>query len=250
MMSKILINKDEFNSEMFNLNFGNIDYYDSDLITEEINEFLKSTEFDLIGLKINSTDVNAMYHFQMSGFYIVDCLVTYEYDKQTCKPLSDEYSIDFTNAISNNDIIRLATIASQVFKIDRFHSDPNLKKELADKYYYQWVINSFNGFSDGAILPVIEGKPVAFTTYKINNIDSRTSTMVLSAVDSDYSGRGIYHNMIHKGTVDLLKFSDRIRVGTQVDNIPVQRTWQKLGYKMIDVKYVLHYYNKESESRT
>ena len=124
------------------------------------------------------------------------------------------------------------------FRIDRFHSDPNLSRENADEYYRSWVINSFNGFADGAILPMIDDKIVGFTTYKINNVDFQTSTMVLSAVDSEYMGQGVYYNMIKKGTLELLKHSKKIRVGTQVDNIPVQRTWQKLGYKLVEIKYI------------
>src|SRR5690606_38026845 len=106
--------------------------------------------------------------------------------------------------------------------------------------YFDWVVNSFNGFSDGAVVPMIGGVPVAFTTYKINNVDNETSTLVLSAVDAKHFGKGIYADMIKKGTNEMLKYSTKIRVGTQVDNIPVQRTWQKLGYKLINVQYVLH----------
>lgn len=247
MKSKISISKDKFNSEIFNINFGYVEHYESGLKVEDINECLKRTDYNLIGVKIDSSDLHAMYNFQMAGFYVVDCLVTYEYDKKTCKPLNDEYTIKFRNVINESEKIHLANVASQVFKIDRFHSDPNLSKDLADKYYFQWVLNSFNGFSDGVIIPEIDGLPVAFTTYKINNVDDTTSTMVLSAVDSKFSGRGVYHNMIQKGTIELLKFSEKIRVGTQVDNIPVQRTWQKLGYKLICVQYVLHYHSVESE---
>ena len=72
-------------------------------------------------------------------------------------------------------------------------------------------------------------------------VATEISTMVLSAVDPNYMGLGVYFNMIKKGTIELLKYSNKIRVGTQVDNIPVQRTWQKLGYKLIDVKYIFHY---------
>ncbi|MCV2231493.1 GNAT family N-acetyltransferase [Acholeplasma manati] len=244
-MDKLVLKKDEFNSNIFELNFGYVDYYDPSLQTNEILDILNKSAYDITGIKINSTDLNAMYNFQKAGFYVVDCLVTYEYDKNNAKPISDEYSVSFKENVTQHEIVELASIARSVFKIDRFHSDPNLKTELADKYYYQWVINSFNGFSDGAIVPVIDGKPVAFTTYKINNVSESTSTMVLSAVNPNYMGKGIYHNMIQKGTQYLLQFSSKIRVGTQVDNIAVQRTWQKIGYKMIDVKYILHYYKKE-----
>lgn len=237
MKNKLKVEKDLFNSEIFNLSFGNITEYDKNIEYFEINELLSNSEFDIVGIRINSRDTKAMYNFQKNGFYLVDCLVTYEYDVNKSKPLIEEFNVDFKDNLEEKEILSLANIASKVFEIDRFHSDPNLSKEDSDKYYYQWVINSFSGYSDGAIIPTIDGKAVGFTTYKIGE---DISTMVLSAVDPDYMGRGIYYNMILKGTSKLIEYSPKVRVGTQVDNIPVQRTWQKLGYKLIDVNYVLH----------
>ena len=241
MNHKMLILLDKFNSEIFNLNFGNIVEYAYDITSEEIAQTIIKSEFDFFGIKIDSKDFKTIYNFQKAGFYLVDCLVTYEFDSTKMSIPNNDFDISFSNEIDKEDITRLSNIAANVFKIDRFHSDPNLSGTNADEYYKSWVINSFNGFADGAILPMIDGKIVGFTTYKINNVDDQTSTMVLSAVDSDFMGQGVYYNMIKKGTLELLKQSKKIRVGTQVDNIPVQRTWQKLGYKLVEIKYILHY---------
>lgn len=241
MKERIKIEIDKFNSKIFRNKFGNVVDYAKDIKSDDIFFAIKNSVFDYFAVKIDSKDTTAIYHFQKAGFYLVDALLTYEFDSEKAPPLEEKYSCDFKSSVDENDVFRLAEIASRVFKIDRFHSDPNLDSKLCDNYYYQWVINSFHGFADGAIVPFVDNKVVAFTTYRINNIDKETSTMVLSAVDPDYMGLGIYQNMIRKGTIELLKFSKKIRVGTQVDNVPVQRTWQKLGYKLIDVKYIFHF---------
>ncbi len=241
MNEKLLIEPDNFNSEIFHLKFGNITYYKEDILSIDITNAILKSKYDFYGVKIDSKDFNAIFSFQKAGFYLVDCLLTYEFDSSKSQIPNNEFSIDFTDKITDVNINKLANIAADVFKIDRFHSDPNLLKCDADEYYRRWVINSFNGFSDGAIMPVIENNVVGFTTYNINNVNNEISTMVLSAVDPNYMGLGVYFNMIKKGTIELLKYSNKIRVGTQVDNIPVQRTWQKLGYKLIDVKYIFHY---------
>jgi ribosomal protein S18 acetylase RimI-like enzyme len=241
MSEKLVISCDNFNSEIFNKAFGNIDYYDENITSKEILTLINNSIYNFIGIKINSTDFKAIYNFQKAGFYLVDALVTYEFDSTKTEKLDDDFSIEFAEHATKDDIDNLSNIAANVFKIDRFHSDPNLSYNSANEYYKKWVINSFNGFADGAILPMINNQIVGFTTYKINNINNHTSTMVLSAVDSNFMGRGVYYNMIKKGTNILLKNSKKIRVGTQIDNIPVQRTWQKLGYKLIDIKYIFHY---------
>jgi len=241
MNQKLIISYDNFNSRIFGMKFGNINDYTKDITAEEIVNIVMKSEFDFFGIKIDSKDYIAIYSFQHAGFYLVDCLVTYEFDSTKTPAPNGDFDIAFAEQITQIDINKLADIAANVFKIDRFHSDPNLSKTSADEYYRNWVINSFNGYSDGAILPMIDNKIVGFMTYKINNVDDQTSTLVLNAVDSEYMGQGIYHNMMKKGTLDLLKQSKKIRVGTQVDNIPAQRTWQRLGYKLVEVKYIFHY---------
>lgn len=240
-MGKIEISNDKFNSAIFMLKFGNITHYSNEITQKEILTAIKTANCDFLAVKIDSKDIKALYNFQRVGFYLVDTLLTYEFDSQKTAIPDGIFTCDFADRVTKNNVLRLADIAARVFKIDRFHSDPNLDKLKSDNYYYNWVINSFNGYSDGAIVPVVDGQVVAFTTYKINDYDLNTSTMVLSAVDPNFMGQGIYQNMIKKGTIELLKKSKKIRVGTQVDNIPVQRTWQKLGYKLIEVKYVLHF---------
>jgi len=241
MNEKLLISQDHFNSKIFGMKFGNVIDYEKEISSEEIVDIITRNEFDFLGIKIDSKDFKVIYNFQKAGFYLVDCLVTYEFDSSKMPVPSEDFNISFAQKVGENDITRLANIAADVFKIDRFHSDPNLSRLDADEYYRSWVFNSFSGFADGAILPMIDNKIVGFTTYKINNVNEETSTMVLSAVDSEYMGQGVYFNMIKKGTLELLKQSKKIRVGTQVDNIPVQRTWQKLGYKLVEIKYILHY---------
>lgn len=242
MDSRIIISRDSFNSEVFKLEFGNVSDFAFDITTKEIREALRETAYEIYGVRIDSKNLGAMYNFQKAGFYVVDCLVTYEFDKNKCILPETMPSLSFKDNLSEEEIENLANIARSVFKFDRFHSDPNIDKALADDYYYNWVKNSFHGFADGAVVPLVDEEVAGFTTYKINNVDSVTSTLVLSAVGSKYMGKGVYQNMILKGTIELLKHSTKIRLGTQVDNVPVQRTWQKLGYKLAEVKYILHYY--------
>jgi RimJ/RimL family protein N-acetyltransferase len=245
MKSKLTIEKDIFNSKIFKEEFGNVTDYFKDISEIEIKAEVKNAHFSLFGIKVDSKDLAAMHSFQKAGFYVVDCLVTYEFDKEKCILPDLIPTLDFKNNLDSGEIEILAQVAHSVFKFDRFHSDPNIKAEYADNYYYQWLKNSFAGFSDGAFVPLMDGEVAGFATYKINNVDSYTSTIVLNAVATKFMGKGVYQNIILKATKELLKKSSRIRIGTQAGNIPVQRTLQKLGYKLIDVKYVLHFYKQK-----
>ncbi|MDD3999621.1 MAG: GNAT family N-acetyltransferase [Bacilli bacterium] len=245
MKSNLKIEKDIFNSEIFKEEFGNIVEYSDDITKEQIKSAIRKTPFTFFGVKVNAKDLTAMYSFQKAGFYVVDCLVTFEFDKEKCSLPDLSLSLDFKKSLNVHEIENLAKVAKSAFKNDRFHSDPNIKTEYADDYYYQWVKNSFSGYSDGVLVPLFEGKIAGFITYKNNNIDSSTSTIVLNAVDPRFRGKGIYEAALLKCTKDLLDKSSKIHIGTQVDNIPVQRAWQKLGYKLIDAKFVLHFFKSK-----
>lgn len=232
--------KDEFNSKIFKINFGSITKYEKDISINKINNVVNKANFDFIDVKIDSKDMGTLYNFQRCGFYIVDCMVTYEFNSlNTCHPNFD-YNYDFKYKAEDSEVLILAKMASNVFKHNRFHSDPNLSNDLCDNYYYEWVLNSFGGYSDGVVISMLDNKPVGFITYNINKFDASTSTIVLNAIDPEYSNRGIYSNLLLKCTNELLKVSSKIRIGTQVDNLYVQRAWQKIGFKLVDVKYVLH----------
>lgn len=241
MKSNLKIERDSFNSEIFEEEFGNITKYSKDITKDQIKSAIRESPFTFFGVKVNTKDLKAMYSFQKAGFYVVDCLVTFEFDKEKCMLPDLSLSLDFKKSLNAHEIEDLANVAKSAFKYDRFHSDPNIKTECADNYYYQWVKNSFSGYADGVLVPLFEGEIAGFMTYNINNVDSSTSTIVLNAVDPRFREKGIYQATLLKCTKDLLNKSSKIHIGTQVDNIPVQRAWQKLGYKLIDAKFVLHF---------
>ena len=141
-MGKIELVHDKFNSTIFKLKFGNIANYSNELTQKEIKCAIRNADYDFLAVKIDSKDVKAMYNFQRVGFYLVDTLVTYEFDSQITSIPDDTFACDFAYRVTKSDVLRLADIASRVFKIDRFHSDPNLDKLKSDNYYYNWVINS------------------------------------------------------------------------------------------------------------
>jgi hypothetical protein len=236
--------KDDFNSKIFGVEFGNVvaEKFNG-LLVKDIEKILKSNNnFDFLSIKIDSNNQELFHRIQMAGFYVVDTLVTYEIDSEkTTLPPRKYNSIMTYEKPKKNSIDDLANVAKSVFKIDRFHSDPNIEDDKCDKYYEHWVKNSFDGFADGACVVERDGKSVAFSTYNLNSINNETSTIVLSAVNSDYFGFGIYGDMIHSCTKKLLEHSRVVRVGTQVNNIPVQRTWVKYGYRLVSTMYVLHY---------
>ena len=97
-------------------------------------------------------------------------------------------------------------------------------------------------FADKVIVSEYNNTVVGFTTGKADNTQPY-GHLVLSAVSDKYRGLGIYTSMIYEGIKWLEKEGFKgLIVGTQINNIAVQKAWIKLGFTVLDSEYVLHFY--------
>ena len=248
--AQLQINKDVFNSTHFNLSMGNMyinhvnENIDDDLIAKIIEAGLREAKnrgFQHLTCKCDTNNKNVIYYLENEEFHLMDTLVTYVFS----------YNKDHLNKVEHQCIIRdceyedlptLKEIAIKSFKIDRFHSDRLLNKSKSDEYYEKWIENSYNGLADKTMVAEFDGVPVGFTTGKLPNIEdkSRSGQLVLSAVSESSRGKGIYTSMIYAGVKWLEGKANTVKVGTQINNIAVQKSWIKLGFTVFDSQYVFH----------
>lgn len=228
------IKRDSFNSEIFKKNMGNILY--ESVSKTDMEKTIDFEGFEHLTIKIPSSDKATTNYFLQNGFRLSDTLVRYVLDLKDYQPKEFLDRCNVRKALKS-DVNSLAKLAKSSFKIDRFHSDPTLDDEDCDTYYEQWVKNSCQGFADVVLVAEYQGKPVGFTTGKIYPKDA---VLVLSAVDTKARGLGIYTTMIKAGIGWALKSKkSTLIVGTQIDNIAVQKAWIKLGFTVYDSQYVL-----------
>lgn len=235
---------DKFNSEIFNLSMGNVEYpKDNGFTPEDMDRVLAEAldrKYEHLTVKIPSKDKESLNIALRRGFAFVDTLVEYFFDFNRAKlPLMNHKCI--LRDACQEDLETLKHIAKVSFSADRFHSDKKLDNALCDKYYEQWIENSFLGFADKVIVAEHQGKPVGFTTGKVHQGDP-TARLVLSAVSDSCRGLGIYTSMIHEGVSWLLRDYGTLNgvvVGTQIETVAVQKAWIKLGFTVYDSFYTL-----------
>lgn len=241
-MSNIaLFSYDKFNSEIFKIKMYNLHEHQItsiELLNQSLNE-LNGLNCEHISIKVSTSNKQLIFDLMKNGFYLTDTLVTYEFDARK-KELPDiNYTCEYSS-LENQDIHILRRIAKESFRIDRFHSDPALSSEAADMYYEEWFVNSANGYADFVTVAKCDNIPVAFTTAKEPD-ELGVASLVLSAVDVKYRGKGIYNGMIHYSVNWALHHGAKIvRVGTQIDNYAVQKSWIKLGFSIVSSQYVFH----------
>lgn len=243
------VEKDSFNSEHFGIKMGNvltrmsfIDGSDEKNVEDFKHVISKAKEngYKHLTFKVPTNEKKIIMCATSQGMEIADTLVRYVFDFTKSHLLDIQHKCSLDDC-RNEELQFIKAIAKKSFKIDRFHSDNNLPDELCDLYYDKWIENSFNGYADKVIVAHYNNDVVGFTTGNLREGDT-FSQLVLSAVSDKYRGIGVYTSMIHEGTKWLhqnrFAGTKGVIVGTQIDNIAVQRAWIKLGYSIFDSQYV------------
>lgn len=243
------ITLDRFNTEIFIMKMGNINFCQNEekqVREEDIGELEKigrEKEYKHLTVKIKSPHKKTINEFLKRGYMLADVLVEYCFDFSRSKLPKIEHKCKLEDC-KEDYIKNLKEIAGKSFIYDRFHTDPYLNNENCDKYYERWIENSYHGFADRVITAIYNNEPIGFTTGKVYPGDEY-GHLVLSAVSNKYRGLGVYTSMIHEGVSWLLKeHGDRkgVIVGTQVNNLAVQKAWIKLGFSVYDSSFVLQKY--------
>lgn len=229
------------------MKMGNVLLEKEDVITmhelKQLEEQAEKDGYQHLTVRIPSADKKTLNTILKCGYILADTLIEYFFDMRKAVLPHIDYKCLLRDA-EEKDLATLIKIAGESYKIDRFHSDEHLDNRLCDKYYEKWIENSFYGFADKVIVAEYQGIPVGYTTGKVYS-DSDIGHLVLSAVSESARGLGVYTSMIHDGISWIKREHGDLRgvlVGTQLDNLAVQKAWIKLGFTVYGSTYVLQKY--------
>lgn len=239
---EIRIEEDQWNTKVFGLKMGNLTIKSSrgtlnfeDILAKALAES-KLKEYRHLTCKVDTSNNGITKALEKEKFYLVDTLVTYRFyfRKSVLLPIEHQCILD---DCLEKDLPHLKKIARKSFEIDRFHTDEALDNQKCDEYYDLWIENSYNGFADKVIVAQLKDEPVGFTTGKLPSKDG-VGQLVLSAVSDKCRGKGVYTSMIYEGVKWLSDKADCVQVGTQINNLAVQKAWIKLGFTVYGSEYI------------
>jgi dTDP-4-amino-4,6-dideoxy-D-galactose acyltransferase len=147
-------------------------------------------------------------------------------------------------AASRDDVESLGKASRESVNLyDRFHADPFVRPEDADRLMYKWVEASvLERFADVTIVPDVPN-PGAFCTVKYHKDKWATwgvnlAQPVFSAVSPEF--RGWYKKIISEINYHLLDLgAEHSYLCTQVTNKAVIYVWESLGYRFGRSEHVL-----------
>lgn len=186
--------------------------------------------------KVATTDIDAVHFLESLGFGLVDTAIVLE--KPLDRPVSELDGVRFARSEDRSPV---GGVARRSFEFSRFHLDPRIPSDLANRVKEAWVESYFAGTrGDGMVVREAGGTVTSFLAILLDEA-RRAVTIDLIAVDPLQRGRGYASDMI--GFVET-RFAGLscIRVGTQMANVPSLRMYGKLGFQIAESSYVFHYH--------
>jgi ribosomal protein S18 acetylase RimI-like enzyme len=183
--------------------------------------------------RVPAAEAEALGVLEEAGFRVVDVNVTLE------RTGADGPGSASVAPAAGGDDDELLRIAGSAFRYSRFHLDPLIQPEVADRVKREWVRSYLEGRRGIELLAAhADGRVVGFLAVLEAADGARVIDLV--GVAAEARGRGI-------GEALVTEFAHRhgedgrvLRVGTQVANVPSLRLYEKLGFRTRSATYVMH----------
>jgi ribosomal protein S18 acetylase RimI-like enzyme len=190
----------------------------------------------LVYAKVPTDDVARARELGAAGFYVVDTNVTLARRPGPCgsEPRRQGVAVGVAEAGEREAVV---AIAGSCFRTSRFHLDPAVARELANRVKREWIASYFEG-TRGLELLVARagGRPAGFLAVLEAEDGARVIDLV--GVAPDAQGRGVGAALVagfvrRHGERELL-------VGTQVANVRSLELYRRAGFGVARSAYVLH----------
>ncbi len=231
------IDEDRWLSERFCHPVFTVRALGRDRISEQVRAHARKQGRAMYQAKVpvDRTDVAA--ELTRAGFAVVNTgLVLAAAPRASGGPAGVE--IRDANAGADDPIIDLARRA---FWASRFHLDPVIPADVANRIKADWIANCLSGRrGDRVLVAVVAGDPVGFLATMASDGEERCEIIDLIAVDSSARGRGVGASLVGHLLADVVGRRDVVRVGTQAANVGATRFYERLGFVLSDAAYDLH----------
>lgn len=192
-----------------------------------------------LSVRVDAADLSSLHVLERSGFVTMDGLLTFAFDLAQHTPAGTGHNFKIRLATAA-DADAAALLAGTAYVHDRFHSDPFIPRERADRLHATWLRNSCQGrAADAVVLVEDQTGLLGYVTCAVQGnseepLGRKMGTIVLVATDERARGLGVGH----AATMAALEWfrqegCEIVEVGTQLRNIPAARLYQKCGFRMV-----------------
>lgn len=201
----------------------------------ELVDWARAASVKLISCRIGHDDPTST-NLEASGFRQVEDFVVYG------RPLPKEAEGRRPSEIEEaceGDREACERFAARVFTYDRYHADPYISNDIANRIKRTWVKNSFLGRSDQIFVARSGGEAVAFVTCLRNDADS-SATVDLIAVSDGFQGQGLGRALVIAVLDHYSGDLGFIQAGTQRNNLSSCRLYSGLEFSIQSHRRTYH----------
>lgn len=191
--------------------------------------------------KVPTAAASAVRLLNGAGFFSVDVNVTFNRDPGL--PALPPPDCEVVKVEGDGLLARGAVaIAGSCFRFSRFHLDPLVSPELANRVKAEWIENYVRGKRGEGLFAALDGgKPAGFlAVIAAEEAGKKVFVIDLVGVAASAQGRGIGRSLTRFFINEFRGRCDDLRVGTQAANIPSMRLYESCGFRVCGTAYVLH----------
>jgi dTDP-4-amino-4,6-dideoxy-D-galactose acyltransferase len=188
--------------------------------------------------KLPTSEIGLCRALSRAGFAVIDTGITFEWTGPAEAAPAD-VSVGIARPAQYEAV---AAIAERCFRWSRFHLDPSIPSELANRVKRRWIENYCRGQRGSALyVGEIGGAVAGFLAVIESRAGNRTTAMIdLVGVAPEHQGRRVGTALAQRFVDEWRGKSEALRVGTQAANIPSMRFYERNGFRAVESNYVLH----------
>jgi dTDP-4-amino-4,6-dideoxy-D-galactose acyltransferase len=198
--------------------------------------------------RIPTRDVASVTNATRAGFSVVDVNVTFDWDNVAngalgnCVTGNSNMTIETAGA---GDAAAIEEVAGHCFAFSRFHLDPAIGLDRANEVKRQWARNACRGRASAVYVARQQSDVAGFlAVLESESAGCKDAIIDLIGVDKCHQGRGAGRALSSMFVGQWRERADRLRVGTQISNIPAMRLYESIGFRVTETSYVLHVHVK------
>ncbi|HEV8118261.1 MAG TPA: hypothetical protein VGQ32_07030 [Thermoanaerobaculia bacterium] len=200
-------------------------------------------------------DVPAIHALERRGFLLMDTLMDYVVNLETA---GRSFTMPLPPAGTRirlavpGDLDGLVDVSRRAFAghFGRFHADERIPPEDAARVYEEWIRSCMEGWADWILVADAGGKVAGYTAWKKpSSLETRLGIELahfsIGAVAPENSASGLFGAMTGAGMRLMMDHAARRIDGPMhASQIPVQRAFASLGWRVAGARHAFHRWSK------
>lgn len=232
----------------------------ADLLARELVETSDAMGLSFLSMRVDS-DIRWTQAFEARGFRFIETVLTFQKSirhrpidrdqggqspEQTgpVETRSDNIGIE-TKLATLDDVEPCCEIAATALTQSRFHTDPNIPLELAQRVKRHWVRNGIHGRAVTYVAHK-DGKVAGFIQLRGTDKED-AETIDLIAVHPTFQRQGVGLSLVSRACLhyrEIMPSYVNLQVSTQATNINAIQFYQKMGFTLIRSQQTFHYWTQ------